>query len=188
MKASKPLIALLIGTCANLALAADTYTIEPKHTFPSFETDHMGISVWRGKFTKSSGTIVLDRAAKTGSVDIAIDPASIQFGLPALDDHVKSADMLDVAKFPSANYKGQVVFNGDVPAAIDGELTLHGVTKPVKLAINKFKCIQHPMFKREVCGADASGTFNRGDFGVSYGLPKFSPDVRLQIQVEAIKQ
>jgi polyisoprenoid-binding protein YceI len=179
MKASKPLIALLIGTCANLALAADTYTIEPKHTFPSFETDHMGISVWRGKFTKSSGTIVLDRAAKTGSVDIAIDPSSIQFGLPALDDHVKSPDMLDVAKFPTANYKGQVVFNGDVPAEINGELTLH---------INKFKCIQHPMFKREVCGADASGTFNRGDFGVSYGLPKFSPDVRLQIQVEAIKQ
>jgi polyisoprenoid-binding protein YceI len=96
--------------------------------------------------------------------------------------------MLDVAKFPNANYKGQVVFNGDVPAEINGELTLHGVTKPVKLAINKFKCIQHPMFKREVCGADASGTFNRGEFGVSYGLPKFSPDVRLQIQVEAIKQ
>ncbi|GAB3405653.1 YceI family protein [Massilia agilis] len=188
MKASKPLMALVIGACASAAFAADTYTIEPKHTFPSFETDHMGISVWRGKFTKTSGTVVLDRAAKTGSVDIAIDPASIQFGLVALDDHVKGADMLDVAKYPTATYKGPVVFKGDVPAEINGELTLHGVTKPVKLAINSFKCIQHPMLKREVCGADASGSFNRGDFGVSYGLPKFQPEVRLQIQVEAIKQ
>jgi polyisoprenoid-binding protein YceI len=188
MKASKPLIALLALACASAAMAADTYTIEPRHTFPSFETDHMGISVWRGKFTKTSGTIVLDRAAKTGTVDIAIDPASIQFGLPALDEHVKGADMLDVAKFPSATYKGPIVFKGDVPTEVNGELTLHGVTHPVRLAINSFKCIQHPMFKREVCGADASGVFKRTDFGVAYGTPKFAPEVKLAIQVEAVKQ
>lgn len=188
MKANKPLIALAAYAVVSAAMAADTYTIEPKHTYPSFEADHMGISVWRGKFTKTSGTIQLDRAAKNGSVDIAIDPASIQFGLVALDDHVKGADMLDVAKFPTSGYKGTIVFNGDTPSAVDGQLTLHGETHPVKLTINTFKCIMNPMLKREVCGADAIGEFKRSDFGVSYGTPKFSPVVKLQIQVEAIKQ
>jgi polyisoprenoid-binding protein YceI len=188
MKASKPLIALLCAAGMSAAFAADTYKIEPTHTYPSFEADHMGISVWRGKFTKTSGTIVLDRAANTGLVDIAIDPASIQFGMPKLDEHVKGPDMLDVAKYPTASYKGPIRFNGDLPAEVDGELTLHGVTRPVKLTINSFKCIQHPMLKREVCGADATGTFKRSDFGVSYGTPRFSPEVKLAIQVEALKQ
>jgi polyisoprenoid-binding protein YceI len=189
MKASKLLIAVLAAASTSAAFAAaDTYTVEPRHTFPSFEADHMGISVWRGKFTKSSGTIVLDRAAKTGTVDIAIDPASVQFGVAALDEHVKGADMFDVAKFPTATYKGPIRFNGEQPAEVDGQLTLHGVTRPVKLVISSFKCIQHPMFKREVCGADAVGQFNRAEFGVAYGTPKFSPEVKLAIQIEAVKQ
>lgn len=188
MKLNKPLVALAAYAVVSAAMAADVYTIEPHHTYPSFEADHMGISVWRGKFTKTSGTIQLDRAGKNGTVDIAIDPASIQFGMPALDEHVKGSDMLDVAKFPNANYKGKIVFSGDTPAAVDGELTLHGVTQPVKLTINSFKCIINPMMKREVCGADAIGEFKRSDFGVSYGTPKFSPVVKLQIQVEAVKQ
>jgi polyisoprenoid-binding protein YceI len=189
MKANKPLIALLAYAAVSAAMAADTYTIDARHTFPSFETDHMGISVWRGKFTKTSGTVVLDRAAHTGSVDINIDPASIQFGLPALDEHVKGADagMLDVAKFPAAGYKGQLVFNGDVPTAVDGQLTLHGETHPVRLTINSFKCIQNPMLKREVCGADASGEFKRSDFGVNFGGQRFGQNVKLLILVEAVK-
>ena len=188
MKPSKPLLALCAYAVVSAAMAADTYTIEPSHTYPSFEVDHMGISVWRGKFTKTSGTVTLDRAAHTGSVDINIDPASIQFGMPALDKHVTGPEMLDVAQFPTATYKGPIVFKGDVPAEIDGELTLHGQTHPVKVVINSFKCIMHPMYKKEVCGADASGEFKRSDFGVSYGTPRFSPVVKLQIQVEALKQ
>jgi polyisoprenoid-binding protein YceI len=187
----KLLIAALAAASAGTAFAADTYNIDPSHTYPSFEADHFGgLSVWRGKFTKTSGTITLDRAARTGAVDIAIDPASIDFGMAKLDQHVKSPDMFDVAKFPTASYKSKSIrFSGDTPVAIDGELTLHGVTKPVTLAINKFKCIQHPMYKREVCGADASATFNRADFGIDYGVKMgFSPDVKLAIQVEAIKQ
>lgn len=187
----KLLIAALAAASASAAFAADTYSIDPSHTYPSFEADHFGgLSVWRGKFTKTSGTITLDRAAKTGTVDIAIDPASIEFGMVKLDQHVKSPDMFDVAKYPTASYKSKSIrFRGDTPVAVDGELTLHGVTKPVTLAINKFKCIQHPMYKREVCGADASATFNRADFGIDYGVKMgFSPEVKLAIQVEAIKQ
>lgn len=183
--------ATLAAGVATLAVAApDTYMIEPGHTYPSFEADHMGISILRGKFTKSSGTVVLDRAAKTGSLDITIDASTIDFGNDKLNKHASSADMFDVAKFPTATYKSKsITFNGDTPATVNGELTLHGVTKPVTLTLNKFKCIQHPMLKREVCGADASASFSRADFGISYGVPMgFSPDVKLAIQVEAVKQ
>ncbi len=183
----KHLIAVLIAS-ASAGAFAQTYNIEPNHTYPSFEADHMGISILRGKFTKTSGTVVLDRAAKTGSVDIVIDANSLDFGHEKLNAHAKSADMFDVAKFPQATYKSKsITFNGDTPVAVNGELTLHGVTKPVKLTINKFTCIMHPMFKREACGADASAEFSRADFGIGYGVPKFSPTVKLAIEIEAIK-
>jgi len=190
MKLKNLSIALLAATLATGAFAADTYQIDSTHTYPSFEADHFGgLSVWRGKFNKTEGSIVVDRAAKTGSVDITIDATTIDFGNDKLNEHAKKPEMFDVAKFPTATYKGKLVFKGDVPASVDGQLTLHGVTKPVTLTINKFKCIQHPMLKREVCGADASATFNRSDFGVAYGTQMgFNPEVRLAIQVEAVKQ
>jgi polyisoprenoid-binding protein YceI len=188
----KHLIACLIAaSAAQAAVAApETYNIDPNHTYPSFEADHMGISTWRGKFRKTSGTVTLDRAAKTGTLDITIDAASLDFGHEGMNEHAKKPDMFDVAKFPTVTYKGKsIAFNGDTPVSVDGELTLHGVTKPVKLTINKFKCIMHPRLKKEVCGADASGEFNRTDFGISFGVPMgFSPNVKLDIQVEAIKQ
>jgi len=186
---SKHLVVALIAAVSASAFAADTYTIEPNHTYPSFEADHMGISVWRGKFTKTSGTIELDRAARTGALDITIDATSLDFGHEKMNNHAKGADIFDVAKFPTAQYKSKsMTFKDNIPVSVDGELTLHGVTKPVKLTINKFKCIMHPMLKREVCGADASAEFNRADFGITFGLPKFAPEVKLAIQVEAIKQ
>jgi polyisoprenoid-binding protein YceI len=190
MKLKHLSIALIAATFAGSAFAADTYTIDSTHTYPSFEADHFGgLSVWRGKFNKTEGSIVVDRAARTGSVDITIDATTIDFGNDKLNEHAKKAEMFDVAKFPTATYKGKLEFKGDVPATVDGHLTLHGVTKPVTLTINKFKCIQHPMLKREVCGADASATFNRSDFGVAYGTQMgFNPEVKLAIQVEAVKQ
>lgn len=184
-------LALLAAVFASsAAFAADTYKIEPNHTYPSFEADHFGgLSVWRGKFEKTDGTIVLDRANKSGTVDITIDANSLDFGHAKMNEHAKGPDMFDVAKYPNATYKGKIAFKGDVPSTVDGELTLHGVTKPVTLHINSFKCIQHPMLKREVCGADASATFNRADFGIDYGVKMgFKPEVKLAIQVEAVKQ
>lgn len=186
----KLLAAALAVAATGTALAADVYKIDPGHTYPSFEADHMGISVLRGKFNSSRGTITLDREKKTGSVEVIIDTASIDFGHDKLNAHAKNADMFDVEKYPTAVYKGtSMKFEGDVPVAVEGELTLHGVTRPVALKINKFKCIMHPMLKREVCGADASAEFKRTDFGISYGVPQFmQPEVRLQIEVEAHKQ
>lgn len=169
---------------------AQSYKIESGHTYPSFEADHMGISVWRGKFTKTEGDVNLDRAAKTGTMNITIDANSIDFGHAKMNEHAKSKDMFNVEKFPSVTYKGtSMKFDGDQLVAVEGELTMMGVTKPVALKINKFKCIMHPMLKREVCGADASATFNRADFGLTYGINYgFAPEVKLAIQVEAIKQ
>jgi len=174
---------------AGIAFAADTYKIDPSHTYPSFEADHMGISVWRGKFKKTEGTVTLDRQKKTGTIDITVFTDSIDFGHDGMNAHAKKDDIFDVAKFPTATFKAKSIkFTGDVPTSAEGEFTLHGVTKPLTLTINKFKCIEHPMNKREVCGADVSGTFQRSDFGITKGLPAFSPEVKLAIQVEAVKQ
>ena len=185
---SQFLIALFLAASTGAAIAADTYNIDPSHTYPSFEADHMGLSVWRGKFDKTSGTVTLDRAAKTGSLDLTIDASSIDFGMPKLNEHAKTADMFNVEKFPTMTYKSKSFkFNGEQLVEVDGELTMLGVTKPVKLKVDKFKCVMHPHYKREVCGADATAEFKRSDFGLNFGLPAFSPEVKLAIQVEAIK-
>jgi polyisoprenoid-binding protein YceI len=182
----KHILALALLATTLGSAVADTYTIEPSHTYPSFEADHFGVSVWRGKFTKTSGSIVMDRSAKSGSIDITVDTASVDFGHAKMNEHAKSPDIFDVAKFPTSTFKGKLKFDGDTPVAAEGDFTLHGVSKPMTIKINKFKCIPHPFFKKEVCGADASAEFKRSDFGVNYGLPNFSPEVKLLIQVEAV--
>jgi len=183
----KLLTAALLAVSASGAIASTTYNIDPSHTYPSFEADHKGLSVWRGKFDKTSGTIQMDRGAKTGSMDITIDAASIDFGLDKLNTHAKSADMFNVEKFPTVKYVGKTFkFDGEQLVAVEGELTMMGVTKPVTLKVNKFKCVQDQRLKREICGADASAEFKRTDFGLTYATPAFSPDVKLAIQVEAI--
>jgi polyisoprenoid-binding protein YceI len=188
----KPYIAMLAltGLAAAATAAPVTYNVDPDHTHPSFDVDHFGgLSVWRGIFKKTSGKITLDAAAKAGEVDVTIDAASIDLAHDKLNEHVSGPEILDVAKFPTATYKGTLGgFTNGAPTTVTGNLTLHGVTKPVALKINSFKCIQHPMLKKEVCGADASGTFNRADFGVNFGQQYgFKQDVALHIQVEAVK-
>ena len=170
------------------AVSAQSYNIEPGHTYPSFEADHLGISFWRGKFLKTSGKVTLDRAAQNGTLEINIDASSIDFGHAKMNEHARSKDMFNIEKFPNITYKSTALkFDGDKLVAVEGEMTLLGVTKPMKLTINHFKCIMHPMLKREVCGADASAQFDRTDFGLNYGIPRFAPDVKLAIQVEAVK-
>ena len=181
------LVAFVSFIVANTALA-QTYQIEPGHTYPSFEADHLGISFWRGKFLKTSGKVVLDRAAKTGSVEITIDASSIDFGHLKMNEHARGKDMFNVEKFPTVTYKSTALkFDGDKLVAVEGDMTLLGVTKPMKLTVNHFKCIMHPMLKREVCGADAHASFDRSDYGLNYGIPRFAPEVKLAIQVEAVK-
>ena len=181
------LTSLLIGVCAGTAaLAADVYEVDPNHTFPGVEVSHMGISKFRGKFKKTKGTITLDRAAKTGTVDITIDTSSIDFGHDKLDEELRGADWFNVAKYPTATYKGTIKFEDDEPDEVDGKLTLLGVTKPVNLEIKAFKCAPARQGGGETCGADAYAEFNRADFGVSFGESfGFNMGVVLRIQIEA---
>ena len=166
-----------------------TFQIDPNHTYPSFAADHFGgMSTWRGKFDHTTGTIVLDRAKSTGTVDITVDTTSINFGMPKLDEHAESPEMFDVGKFPTATYKGTLVdFKNNAPTRAQGQFTLHGVTRPLELTITSFKCMQYPD-KKEHCGANATGTINRADFGINYGEKYgFNMDVKLDIQVEAVR-
>lgn len=188
--------ALLLALAATAAAATTqaapvTYAIDASHTYPSFEADHMGLSTWRGKFNSTSGTVVLDAAAQRGTVDLKIDIASVDFGHEEMNRHALAADILDAAQFPTATYRGAFAnFAGGAPRELRGTLTLHGVTRPVRLQIVHFKCVQeHPINKRETCGADARGSFNRSDFGIGFGLDMgFKPLVHLRVQVEAIRE
>jgi polyisoprenoid-binding protein YceI len=188
-KIALPAVVLALLTGAALS-APVTYQVDPAHTYPSFAADHFGgLSVWRGKFDKSSGSIVLDKDKGTGSVDVTVDASSIDFGNPKLNEHAKSAEMFDVAKYPTATYKGTLAdFRNGAPTKVEGQFTLHGVTRPLTLTIDSFKCMPNPMDKKEHCGADASATFNRADYGIDYGAKYgFKMDVKLAIQVEGIR-
>jgi len=186
------LSAAVLTFAVGSALAAPvTYEVDPGHTYPSFEADHMGgLSVWRGKLDKSSGTIVLDKDKSTGTVDITIDTSSVDFGHEKLNEHAKSKDLFDVANYPTATYKGTLAkFVNGSPTEVDGQFTLHGVTKPLTLKIDQFLCKPNPMTKKEVCGADAKATFNRKDYGMAFGEAYgFKMDVKLAIQVEAVRK
>ena len=165
-------LGLALGALALSATAAPvTYNIDSAHTYPSFEVDHRGgLSLWRGKFNSTTGSVTLDKEAMTGSVDIEIDMSSIDFGHDGLNDHTRGDDpgMLNVSEHPTATYTGTLANwqNGE-PTAVQGELTMHGVTLPVNLEIRDFHCTE--IQGRDVCGADAYGEFDRGDFGVNFG-------------------
>ena len=180
-------LAIIAALASAPAAAADTYTIDKDHTFPSFEFSHLGLSVWRGKFTRTSGTVTMDRAARTGSVQILVNTQSVDFGHKAMNEFAIGEDWLNTQWHPTMSYQGTLRFEGDAPASVDGRLTLLGVSRPLTLKINSFKCIPHPMFKKEVCGADAEGELNRADYGMTQYAEGELGRIRLRIQVEALK-
>lgn len=184
------LVAVLAAITSASALAAPAhYTLDPSHTYPSFTADHMGISYWRGKFDQSSGGVTLDRTARSGTVDVTVALASVDFGMGKLDDWAKGPQFFDVARHPQAVYRGRLAdFRDGTPTRVIGTLSLHGVTRSLDLTIDRFKCIPDPMLRRERCGADARGTFRRDAFGLDAGKDYgFDMRVTLQIQVEALK-
>lgn len=182
--------AALASAFATSALAAPvTYGVEPNHTYANFSYDHMGLSTQISKFNKTSGTIVYDKAAKTGAVDVTIDMKSVETGSTLFNGHIQGADFLDTEKFPTATFKStKVVFNGDAPASIEGNLTIKGVTKPVVLKVNHFANKAHPMAKKDAIGANASTQIKRSDFGASKYAPLVGDDVTITISLEAIQQ
>lgn len=180
--------ALAVLGFSGAAPAADSYTLDPNHTFPRFEISHFGFSTHHGQFNKTAGKLMLDRAAKTGSVEITVDTASISTGDPALEKHLRSDEFFNIAKFPAMTFRSRSLkFNGDVPVSAEGELTLLGVTRPLTLSISRVKCGPHPVSKKEECGAEVSGTLKRSEFGMKAYVPMVGDEVTLHIQVEAYK-
>ena len=183
------LTALLMGAAFALpATAADSYAVDPAHTYPNFEINHLGFSTLHGRFGATSGKITLDQAAKSGSIDITVDATSIDTGHAKRDTHLKSEEFFNVGKFPTLTYKAsKLKFNGDKLTSAEGELTLLGVTKPVSLAVTAFNCGPHPMNKKQMCGAAATATIKRSDFGLSAFVPAVGDEVKIVIEVEAVK-
>lgn len=167
-----------------------TYAVDPSHTFATFEIGHFGASVNRGRFDKKEGTVQLDKAAKTGKVELTFDVTSINTGTPPFDKHLQSADIFDAAKFPTAKFVGdKFTFDGDKVVSVSGDLTIKGKTQPATFKANKFACYQSQMLKREVCGGDFETTIDRTQFGVDYGTAFGMPkNVRIVAQIEAVKQ
>ena len=187
---SKLSAALIIAAAsATSAMAApETYTVDGTHTFERFSYSHFGMSTQLSRFNKTTGTVVVDKEAKTAKVDIVIDTTSVDTGYDTFNSHIQGADFLDTAKYPTATFKStQVRFEGDKPVAIDGELTIKGVTKPVTLAVTNFVSLQHPMLKKDAIGADAQVVIKRSEFNAGKYAPNVGDDVTITVSLEAIK-
>jgi polyisoprenoid-binding protein YceI len=187
----RPIAAACLALAALLAVPAAhaapvTYPLDADHTFPSLEFPHMGLSVWRGKFNRTTGTFRYDAAARTGSVEVVVDAKSIDFGHDAMNEHAQKPDWLDTARYPDMTYRGRLRWEGERPVAVDGELTLRGVTRPLVLRINRFACIEHPYYKREACGADAEAELDRALWGMTQYTQDGAGILKLRIQVEAL--
>jgi polyisoprenoid-binding protein YceI len=183
------IIALATGLATPALAAPETYVIDPTHTFARFSYSHFGLSTQLSKFDKTTGTVVLDKAAKTASVDIVIDTTSVNTGYATFNEHIQAPDFLDTAKYPSATFKStKVEFAGDKPTAIHGNLTIKGVTKPVTLKVNHFVSMPHPMLKKDAIGADASAVIKRSEFNAGKYAPNVGDDVTISVALEAVKR
>ncbi len=187
---TKHVVLAIAALLSSTAFATpETYVIDTNHTKPRFEYSHFGYSNQESRFDTMSGTITLDRAAKSGSVDVTIDAKSVNTGYPLFNEHIQAEDFFDTAKHPTITYKSsKLKFEGDKLVAVDGDLTVKGVTKPVTLTVTSFMCMPHPMLKKEACGANAVAKIKRSDFNMGKYAPYVGDDVTLTIPVESIKQ
>jgi len=181
--------ALAASFAAPTLAAPETYLIDGNHTFPSFSYSHLGYSIQMSRFNKTTGKVTLDKAAKTGSVDVAIDMKSVDTGSATFNEHIQGEDFLDTAKYPTATFKSTgVKFEGDKPVAVDGNLTIKGVTRPVTLKVTSFLNMPHPMMKKDALGANATTVIKRSEFNAGKYAPNVGDDVTLTIAIEAFKE
>jgi polyisoprenoid-binding protein YceI len=191
MKSIKRIAAALAftGALASAVAAPVTYGVDGTHTFPRFSYSHFGYSTQLSSFSKTTGKVVFDAEAKKGSVDIVIDMKSVSTGFADFNEHIQGEDFLDTAKFPQATFKStKVIFEGDKPQLIEGQLTIKGVTKPVTLTVTSFQAMLHPMMKKPALGANAFTVIKRSEFNAGKYAPYVGDDVRIDIAIEAMAQ
>lgn len=178
--------AALLALSAGAEAAPVTYTIDPTHTFPVFEINHLGLSTFRGRFNDTRGTVILDTEKKTGQVEVSIQVDSVDSGVAKLDEHLRGSDFFDAAKYPTIEFKGNDFrFEGEKLVSVKGDLSMRGVTKPVTLEVEQFTCKTHPLRGVWTCGADLRTRIQRSDWGVSAYIPAVADTVELKIEVEA---
>ncbi len=188
MKKSLLLLSLLTVACTAGA-APETYVLESNHSKPRFSYNHLGYSTQLSRFDKATGKIVIDKTAKTGSVDVTIDMTSVNTGYALFNEHIQAEDLFDTAKYPTATFKSSKVnFKDDKVASVDGMLTIKGISKPVTLTVTSFMCMPHPMAKKDACGANATVVVKRSDFNMSKHVPYVSDEVTIDLPAEAIKE
>lgn len=189
MKKQLATLVLAIAAAAPALAAPETFTLDGTHSFPRFSYSHFGYSVQLSRFDKTTGTIVLDKAAKTAKIDLVIDTKSVSTGYDTFNEHIQGEDFLNTAKYPTATFKStKVVFEGDKPASIEGKLTLKGITKPVTLKVTGYQAMPHPMMKKDAIGGNATVTVKRSDFNMGKHAPYVGDDVTIDVAIEAIKQ
>lgn len=189
MKRLLAALALTALALPGLAAAADTYKIDPSHTYPNFTVNHLGFSTMNGRFNETTGTIVMDREGGDSSVDITIQAASLDTGHQKRDEHLRSADFFNVKEYPTLTYKSdKVYFQGENSATVTGNLTMLGTTKRVSLYVDDINCGEHPMTGDQVCGFNAMATVKRSDFGMTKYVPAVSDEIDIRIEAEAVKQ
>lgn len=177
-----------LATALPAAAAPETYTIDSRHTYPSFEVMHFGMSLQRGRFNKTSGKVTVDRETRTGAIEVTIDAASVDTGLDKLEEHIRAEDFLHAAQFPTITFKGgQFAFEGDKLKSITGDLTMRGATRPVTLTAQHFNCGNHPVNKKAMCGGEFTATIRRSEWGIKYAIPALADDMLLRINVEAFR-
>ncbi len=189
-KMSQLVSALIFAVTASAAFAApETYVLDGSHTFPRFSYSHLGFSTQLSRFNTTTGKVVFDKVAKTGSVEVEIDAKSVDTGSALFNQHIQGEDFLDTAKYPKAIFKStNLVFEGEKPVKIEGNLTIKGVTKPVTLTVTSFQAMPHPMQKKDAIGANAYTTIKRTEFNAGKYAPHVGDEVRIDIALEAIKQ
>jgi polyisoprenoid-binding protein YceI len=197
---NKPLALAAIAAMAALPLMAaaapETYPLDPLHSYPNFQVEHWGLSMMHGRFDKMTGRFTFDRAAKTGSTELTIDAASLTTGdnvkgsrAQSRDDHLRSADFFNVREFPTLTFKStKVNFTGELPSSVEGSFTMLGVTKPVTLTFERFKCGTNPFNKKDRCGGNAVGKIKRSDFGMKYALSGVGDEITLNVEFEGDKE
>jgi polyisoprenoid-binding protein YceI len=182
-------LALSAAAAAPALAAPETFVLDGSHTFPRFSYSHFGYSTQLSSFSKTTGKVVFDKAAKTGAVDIVIDTKSVNTGFNTFNEHIQGEDFLNTAKFPTATFKStKVVFEGDKPARVEGQLTIKGVTKPVTLTVTSFQAMPHPMMKKDAIGANAYTVIKRSEFNAGKYAPYVGDEVRIDVALEAIKE
>jgi polyisoprenoid-binding protein YceI len=180
-------VLLATGLVAPASAAPVTYVVDPTHTYPRFSYSHFGLSTQLSRFNQTTGTVVLDKAARSASVDIVIDMKSVDTGYATFNEHIQAEDFLDTARYPTATFKStRVTFEGDRPVSIDGNLTIKGITKPVTLKVTNFTNMTHPMLNKDAIGADASTVIKRSDFNAGKYAPNVGDELTISIALEAV--